>query len=69
MGFGKRDVALTHAGLLAEMERGLDEVDNLIQEMERGENLPAAFESWRQLSERMLALAREAVRRGYLPED
>lgn len=68
-GFGKRDVVLTHAGLLAEMERGLDELDSLIQKLERGENLPAVFRCWRQLSERMLALAKEAARRGYLPED
>ncbi|HEV2416545.1 MAG TPA: hypothetical protein VGX94_01955 [Terriglobia bacterium] len=67
-GLGKRDVVLTHAGLLAGMERGLDEIDSLIQKLERGDSLPAAFKSWRQLSERMLALAKEAARMGYLPE-
>lgn len=62
------DVALTHAGLLAEMERGLVEVDHLIHRLERGENRPGALRAWRELPERMLAITKEAINQGHLPK-
>ena len=60
--FGKRDVALTEDALFAEMHRQMDDLE-IICDSDPAETWEAFCEGLR----RLLALAKEAARRGYLP--
>ena len=60
---GKRDVALTEDALFAEMHRQMDNLE-IICDSDPAET----WESFCEGLKRLLALAKEAVRLGYLPK-